>query len=214
MNANDTNAANARAEADAGRDAGGRFKAGNKGGPGNPFGGLVALMRAAILQSVTTLDIAEIIQTLVAMAKDGNLSAAKLVLSYTIGKPQPFTDDDFLLGQRFAAELMPSTNGERSAEPSPNGDLPEEPSTNDDFRAEEAPSPNGDFLEAPSPNGDFVAEPSPNGVLSAEPPSPNGVFGALEPKLNRQQRRALRLAKKQRNTPIPAATMRDVLPAS
>jgi hypothetical protein len=58
--------------------------------------------------------------------------------------------------------------------------------------------------------------PSPNGSIG-KVHRYHGEFGLAEPKLNREQRRALRqarrLAKQQRNTPIPAATMRDILPA-
>jgi hypothetical protein len=212
----DTTNQNPHAEADSGRDQKGRFKEGNKGGPGNPFGGLVALMRAAILQTVTAADIAEIFLALMSKAKEGNLQAAKLVLSYTLGKPRPFTDDDFLEGLHYMHERnrsrnddvppspsgseaegkgqAPSTNGDFNAEemPSTNGDFSAEapPSTNGDFSAEATPSTNGDLPEEPSSNGEFSTEEPPltNGVF-VEPPLTNGGFTPAAPKLNRQQRR-------------------------
>ena len=65
----------------------GRFQPGNPGGPGNPFARQVAQLRKALLNSVTEQDIQEVAQALIARAKEGNTAAAKLLLSYTIGKP-------------------------------------------------------------------------------------------------------------------------------
>jgi hypothetical protein len=78
------------------RDERGRFNKGNQGGPGNPFARQVAGLRRALLQSVTEEDIQEVGRRLVALAKEGNVQAAKLVLSYTIGKPQPAPEPDRL----------------------------------------------------------------------------------------------------------------------
>jgi hypothetical protein len=78
----------------AARDANGRFAKGNPGGPGNPFGRLVAKLRLALLESVTPEDIQAIAQTLTQLAKEGDVQAAKLVLAYTIGKPVAAADPD------------------------------------------------------------------------------------------------------------------------
>jgi hypothetical protein len=70
-----------------GRDSHGRFAEGNGGGPGNPFARQVAGLRAALLAAVTEQDMAEVAQALVRRAKEGDVSAVKLLLSYTLGKP-------------------------------------------------------------------------------------------------------------------------------
>ncbi len=69
------------------RTTNGRFGKGNPGGPGAPLGGLVAQLRAALLQSVTQADIREIGQGLVKLAKNGDMPAIKMLLSYTVGAP-------------------------------------------------------------------------------------------------------------------------------
>jgi hypothetical protein len=50
------------------RSANGRFAAGNPGGPGNPFAGLVASLRQAMLECVSKEDIQSIMKSLVEMA--------------------------------------------------------------------------------------------------------------------------------------------------
>jgi hypothetical protein len=76
------------------RDASGRFKAGNRGGPGNPFARQVAALRQAMLQRVTGEDLQRIMGKLLELAEAGNIQAIKLVLAYTIGKPQPAPNPD------------------------------------------------------------------------------------------------------------------------
>ena len=68
-------------------DNSGRFQPGNPGGPGNPFARQVAQLRKALLNSVTEQDMQEVAKALLERAKEGNVAAAKLLLSYTIGKP-------------------------------------------------------------------------------------------------------------------------------
>lgn len=70
-----------------GRDARGRFTAGNGGGPGNPFARRVAELRSELMDCVDRKDVAEIARALVDKAKKGDVPAAKLVLAYTLGKP-------------------------------------------------------------------------------------------------------------------------------
>ncbi len=77
-----------------GRTVGGRFALGNPGGPGNPFARQVAGLRQALLDSVTAADMQDVVKKLVALAKDGNVQAAKLLFSYTVGKPQPAPEPD------------------------------------------------------------------------------------------------------------------------
>jgi hypothetical protein len=82
--------------AEGGRDAHGRFASGNGGGPGNPFARQVAALRKALLASVTDADMEAIMRELLRQAKEGNLAAARLLLSYTLGKPAPAVDPDTL----------------------------------------------------------------------------------------------------------------------
>ena len=49
------------------RDERGRFVAGNRGGPGNPFARKVAALRRALIDSVTPQDIQEVAGRLVAL---------------------------------------------------------------------------------------------------------------------------------------------------
>ena len=64
-----------------GRDAKGRFAAGNAGGPGNPFARQVAALRQALLDSVTPADMQAVAKALIQHAVAGNVQAAKLLLS-------------------------------------------------------------------------------------------------------------------------------------
>jgi hypothetical protein len=69
------------------QDAKGRFVRGNRGGPGNPFGPRVAELRGAFLDALTPQDMRDIALALVLKARSGDLTAAKLLLQYTLGKP-------------------------------------------------------------------------------------------------------------------------------
>lgn len=70
-----------------GRGTGGRFAAGNAGGPGNPHAARVAQLRATLLAAVTDDDIRAIVATLVAQAKGGDLAAIRELLDRLLGKP-------------------------------------------------------------------------------------------------------------------------------
>ena len=71
-----------------GRDSGGRFATGNRGGPGNPHAKHVGELRSALLAAVTAKDMRAIARTLVARAKAGDVRAIKELLDRTLGKPQ------------------------------------------------------------------------------------------------------------------------------
>jgi hypothetical protein len=86
----------ASTDGDNGRDASGRFTRGNPGGPGNPFGRLMARLRNAFCRGLTEEDVEAIAATLIAKARDGNVAAAKVVLSYGIGKPTEAVNPDTL----------------------------------------------------------------------------------------------------------------------
>ena len=79
-----------------GRDSRGRFTAGNKGGPGNPFARKSAALRQAMLDAVTAEDLQAIMRQLSQKAQQGDVPAARLVLSYTVGKPDKPVDPDTL----------------------------------------------------------------------------------------------------------------------
>jgi hypothetical protein len=71
----------------------GRFLPGNRFGRGQPLAGQVAKLRAAMLKAVKVGDVKDIIGGMIDKARGGDVAAAKLVLQYTLGEPQPF---DFL----------------------------------------------------------------------------------------------------------------------
>ena len=75
-----------------GRDRRGRFALGNPGGPGNPYARRVAELRAALLNAVTPEDVAELARALLTQAKAGDVAAARLVLSYAVGRPAEAPD--------------------------------------------------------------------------------------------------------------------------
>jgi len=77
------------ANGDNDRDAKGQFAEGNPGGPGNPHAAQVAKLRSALLGAVSAEDVKAVILDVLKRAKEGNLSAAKMILDYTIGRPRP-----------------------------------------------------------------------------------------------------------------------------
>jgi hypothetical protein len=81
---------------DAGRDAHGRFTKGNPGGPGNPFARRTAAMRKALCDAVNEEDLRQIAEALKRKAKEGDVAAARLVLSYVVGRPEATVDPDTL----------------------------------------------------------------------------------------------------------------------
>jgi hypothetical protein len=80
-------------EAEMGRSDG-RFAKGNSGGPGNPYNATVQKLRAAMVRAISPEDIAEVIGQVLTQAKEGNLAAVKLLLSYTIGQPHQTIQPD------------------------------------------------------------------------------------------------------------------------
>ena len=73
-----------------GRGANGKFLPGNKCGRGSPLAGMASKLRAAMLKAVKVGDVKSIIGAMIAKAQGGDVAAAKLVLQYTMGEPQPF----------------------------------------------------------------------------------------------------------------------------
>mgnify|MGYP001205531932 CR=1 FL=1 len=77
-----------------GRDERGRFAKGNPGGPGNPYARRVARLRTALLDAVGDDGIDSIARSLVNAARRGDVAAARLVFSYTLGRPASPVDPD------------------------------------------------------------------------------------------------------------------------
>lgn len=70
------------------RDPRGRFLPGGPGGPGNPHARRVAELRSALFAAVSADDLRAVVAAMLSQAKRGDVAAAKLILSYTVGKPQ------------------------------------------------------------------------------------------------------------------------------
>jgi hypothetical protein len=104
-----------------GRDTGGRFAAGNIGGPGNPFARRVAQFRQVLHECCSIEDMRDIGGQLVALSKMGDVAATKLLLQYQVGKPVATVDPDALDLQELALfqrgptpdEIHALTSGQR-----------------------------------------------------------------------------------------------------
>src|SRR5579883_3103966 len=80
----------------AGEKGSNKFAKGNPGGPGNPYARQTAALRKAIHEAVTTETIQRVCTSLVEMAENGNLGAARLLFQYAVGKPLESRDPDNL----------------------------------------------------------------------------------------------------------------------
>ncbi len=69
------------------RDGAGRFRVGNRGGPGNPHARAVARLRVKLLEVVTPEAVGELARGLLDAARNGDVAAARLLLAYAIGSP-------------------------------------------------------------------------------------------------------------------------------
>jgi len=78
------------------RDPLGRFAPGNQGGPGNPFARLMGMLRCALVRRIKPEAVEAIADVLIERAKAGDVPAARLVLSYGIGKPSEAVNPDTL----------------------------------------------------------------------------------------------------------------------
>ena len=79
-----------------GRNSNGQFAKGNSGGPGNPYARRVARLRATLLDAVGENGLADIVQGMITAAKGGDVAAAKLLLSYLLGKPVESVEPDYV----------------------------------------------------------------------------------------------------------------------
>jgi ribosomal protein L17 len=98
----------------------GKFGEGNKAAVGhlNAYARQVARLRQAVLSSVTEDDLRQIVQAMVAKAKEGDMMAAREVLTRIIGKPPESPDPDSLdnaerrlLDEKFIFTLRSDGNG-------------------------------------------------------------------------------------------------------
>jgi hypothetical protein len=74
---------------DNGRDEKGRFRPGNTLGRGNPHASHVARLRSALLDAVEPGDLEAVVMTLCRLAREGDVSAAKLLMDRLLGPPVP-----------------------------------------------------------------------------------------------------------------------------
>jgi hypothetical protein len=79
-----------------GRKSNGQFAEGNKCGTGNPYARRVARLRSALLDAVGENGLTDIVQGMVTAAKGGDVAAAKLLLSYLLGKPVESVEPDYV----------------------------------------------------------------------------------------------------------------------
>src|SRR5580704_9086695 len=76
------------------RDGGGKFTKGNPGGPGNPHARACARMLEVFRNAISEDEMLQICRMLFVKAVGGDVSAAKIILSYKIGKPLPAPHPD------------------------------------------------------------------------------------------------------------------------
>src|SRR6476661_6548062 len=60
------------------RDPAGKFRHGNRGGPGNPFARRVAKLRQAMMDECAESDLRAVTRAMLELAKKGDVAAAKL----------------------------------------------------------------------------------------------------------------------------------------
>jgi hypothetical protein len=90
---------------DNGRDSRGRFTIGNLGGPGNPFARRTAQLRKVLVETARDEDIKDVAAALLFQAKAGDVAAAKVWLSYVVGKPAETVNPDALDRDEWQAFL-------------------------------------------------------------------------------------------------------------
>src|SRR5262245_49502403 len=99
-----------------GRDTRGRFAAGNVGGPGNPFTRRTARLRQLLVEAVSDQDLKDVIAMLVRQAKEGDVAAAKVLLSYVVGKPAEMAHPDRLDHDEFERRHADTIDTEKMAD--------------------------------------------------------------------------------------------------
>ena len=92
----------AAAPPSSGRAPDGKFAAGNKGGPGNPFARQSAALRQAVVAFLTPERMEALLLAVLEKAVKGDMAAARLLLTYGLGKPGPAPDPDRLDAHEWA----------------------------------------------------------------------------------------------------------------
>jgi hypothetical protein len=90
-------------------------------GADNLYSRKSAALRAAIMAAVTEQDIREVVAALVTRAKDGNVAAARILLSYTVGRPTEADRPEPAAVAQFLERLVP---GQTASPPPPCPDTP------------------------------------------------------------------------------------------
>src|SRR5262249_16953686 len=88
----------------------GRFARGNKGGPGNPYARHTAARGKAAAEALTPQHIQVVMLAMWELAAKGDKEAARIVLAYGPGKPQPGADPDSLDAhemRNYFAQIVP-----------------------------------------------------------------------------------------------------------
>src|SRR4029453_10244993 len=70
-----------------GRDEQGRFVRGNRGGPGNPMAARIFSFRQACMDAISPAELQRVLRKLLAMARRGDVSAARVLLERVLGRP-------------------------------------------------------------------------------------------------------------------------------
>jgi hypothetical protein len=201
----------------AGRDRRGRFSKGNRGGPGNPFGRQVALLRAIALTCVGTQDIQEIMTAMVLLAKGGSITAARFVFTYTVGKPVSPTGPDSDASDAWDLTPQSEVPGDDRTPTCPELSVSMGPGSADPAERSAQPSTNGDSCEpAPAPTlavpvtdradpAERSAHPSTNGE-SREPASAPSPAGPVADGADSADRSAGPSTKGENGEPAPTAS--------
>jgi hypothetical protein len=79
-----------------GRDAGGKFTAGNRFGKGNPHARRMAALRQAFLSVATEARMKQLAEKLYAAAVNGDWQAARLFMLFVLGRPAEAVNPDTL----------------------------------------------------------------------------------------------------------------------
>jgi hypothetical protein len=104
-----------------GRDAAGKFAAGNRAAKGrsHAFATQAAALRRAFYAEVTPADMRRVVRTLVTEATGGNLQAARLLLLWIVGKPtdpvHPDAVEHLIAAEAQADQAPPPLPADREA---------------------------------------------------------------------------------------------------
>lgn len=96
------------------RSAGGRFAAGNAGGPGSRNNARMAALRNAISKCCRPSQLVELFQSMRMQALNGDVAAARVLLSYVVGRPreaQQLTASTIALPMANGRELCQGIDG-------------------------------------------------------------------------------------------------------